>query len=75
MLHSRVQYLFEAHLDNSNTGFYYMSLLIANRICKKCGDQKALEWFLAFAKAWLDKDNLPEFPRLCWFNEEDDNTL
>jgi hypothetical protein len=51
--------------ENARYGFNYLDVAVMNRICDECGDLKAFEWMKAFAQAWLDGVQLPQFHHSC----------
>lgn len=55
--------------QNAREGFNYLGEVIYHTVCDKCHDEKAFIWFKQFAKAWVDTDELPKFPTLCFFSE------
>ena len=55
--------------DNAIDGFSYMSQVVFIKICDNCNDEKSFIWLKEFAKAWININELPQFPTSCFFNE------
>ena len=56
---------------NTGRGLSYMACVVCATMCRKCSDRKAFKWMDAFAKAWLNGEELPIFQEGCWIEECD----
>jgi hypothetical protein len=45
-------------------GLHWMNMIVFNRLCETCNDNKAFEWMKAFAKAWVTGETLPKFSEI-----------
>lgn len=52
--------------DDVRIGFNHLSCIEFSRVCRECGDANAFVWLKNFAKAWLNKEELPAAYGCCF---------
>lgn len=51
--------------EDAKMGFDFFTTVIYNTNCDACNDKKPSEWLRSFAKAWIERSDLPLFPKEC----------